>query len=140
MSQRKSTPEDERLLQDDAAPWGPRAAAVRNVAADDLRHLEADVARLLDHEWEGLRAQAISALVMFWGLEAYLPKAFAMLAGDPEESARGTAAFALAGYARYTGESRDSILRALARAVQADPAPSVIRRAYVGMLQLLDPD
>jgi hypothetical protein len=135
-----STAEDERLIRDDTADWGKRASAIFNVAVDGWEHLEADIARLLDHEWDGLRGEALSALVLFWKKDAYLPRAFRMLADDPEKFARAQAASALAGFARSTDREREKILRALGRTVHSDPEPFVVRAAYVGMLRLLAPD
>lgn len=137
---RKSTPEDDQRVRDSNAPWEERAAALLNVAVDHLEYLEPDVVRLLEHEMGDLRGQALSTLLFHWKRETYLPKAFKMLMEDPCEYARCGAAFALAGYLATTGLHRDRILRALARAVCADPESSVVYKAYVGLVRNIDPD
>lgn len=139
-NRRKSTPEDDRLVRDDRADWGDRMSAIHNVAVDHLVYLEADIAKLLDHESDGLRATAILALVMHWNLERYVPRALELLRDDPEATVRMHAAVALGSYASGDARARPDLLRALALALQSDVHAGVARKAYVAMLRSLAPD
>src|SRR5262249_16163638 len=102
--------------------------------------LEPEIAALLSHPEEMLRAEAILALVSWWQMDEYVPRAIEMLGQDASEFVRSDAALALSQFARFTGRAELAIARALARAVKNDPEPFVVRSAYEAIREILDPD
>jgi HEAT repeat protein len=140
MKQKKSQPGDEKLIFDETAEPSLRACAVTRLAADHRREFEPQFARFLEHENELLRCETISALVVLLRLEKYIPHALGMIAKDPSDYVRARAAFAVGFYAYAEGGEKETILRALARAVQQDGSTLVIKAAYEGMLTILVPD
>jgi hypothetical protein len=140
MKFRKSKPGDENLVSDESADPADRSGAIARLAVDHRREFEPQFVRLLDHTEELLRLEAIKALVVFFRLDEYLPMAVKMLARDPSEFVRSSAAFALGAYAFAERREEEMILRALAGAIQRDSSTLVVYTAYRNLLRILDPD
>lgn len=134
------TEADLRALTDANADPVDREAALRHLAhweKGKYDHLEPAIAALLRDHTAVVRGAAVKAIVGSWHRAAYVAAAAAMLQGDADWSVRADAAFALGSFARFTGQQRDEILRALAQAVRQDDDGSVQAASYEQVLALL---
>jgi hypothetical protein len=135
-----ATAKDEALLFDESADVVQRKIALGKIAKSRWERLEPEIAALLSHPEEMLRCEAILALVSWWEMDEYIPRAMQMMASDASEFARSHAALALGQFARFTGRLELQIVRALARAVRDDPDEGVVYNAYSEIREILDPD
>jgi|GEM_PF-4769975 len=140
MDRYKSTPDDDRIVQDEAAKPLDRVSAMARLAFDQFHEFEPVFAELLCHPSEPLREQAVISLVGTWRLPQYLDTAIQMLHTDPIWYVRTSAALALRTYVQRTGQQRERICLELTRCVLHDPDTSVQKLCYAELLQLLAPE
>lgn len=140
MQRRKSTPNDDALLQDDSADPVGRSSAMTHIGIDNLQHFEKTIAGLLNHPNFILRGEAIKVLLGKWEMPKYLNVAVRMLDSDPEWSARADAATAMSTFTIFTKQSRELVLGELIKCLMNDEHSSGQKSCYEEVLKILSPN
>jgi hypothetical protein len=139
----KSSPDDDRLIQDENARPLDRAAAMTRLRFDKLYHFEPFFASLLDHAAYVLRGEAIKTLLGMWKRSEYLDAAIQLLRSDPEWETRTDAAFAMTmalGQGVIKGSERERVIEELAQALMRDEDDIAQSRYYELLLEILAPE
>lgn len=139
MQRRKSTPNDDALLQNDSADPVERASAMTRIGIDNLKHFETTIAGLLNHPNFILRGEAIKVLLGKWEMSKYLNDAVQMLRSDSEWSARADAATAMSTFTQFTKQSHELVLSELINCLMNDEHRSGQKSCYEEILKILAP-